>query len=64
MSVGTRDPLLDDTRRMEVALRRLGANPDVAYYDGEVHAFQAFLWRANARRAWKQTFTFLDQVLS
>lgn len=63
LSVGTRDPLLDDTRRMEVALRRLGEVPDVAYYPGEVHAFQAFLWRKNARRAWAQTFRFLDGVL-
>lgn len=63
LSVGTRDPLLDDTRRMVLALQRLGVEVDVGYYPGEVHAFQAFLWRKNARRSWVQTFRFLDRVL-
>ena len=64
MTVGTADPLLDDTRRMEVALARMGVLADVSYYQGEVHAFQAFLWRKNARRSWLRTFKFLDRVLS
>jgi acetyl esterase len=63
MSVGTKDPLLDDTRRMAVALGRLGVDVDVDYYRGEVHAFQAFLWRKNARRSWAQTFRFLNRVV-
>ncbi len=63
LTVGTRDPLLDDTRRMEVALRRLGVDADIAYYPGEVHAFQAFIWRQNARRAWARIFRFLERVV-
>lgn len=63
LSVGTADPLLDDTRRMDVALRRLGVDVTTKYYPGEVHAFHAFVWRKNARRCWRDTFGFLERVL-
>lgn len=63
LSVGTRDPILDDTRRMEVALRRLGVDVEAHYFPDEVHAFQAFLWRANARRNWLRTYDFLRRVV-
>jgi acetyl esterase len=61
LPVGTRDPLLPDTRRMAVALRGLGVDAVDAYYAGEVHAFHAFVMRENARRCWRDTFDFLDQ---
>lgn len=63
LSVGTKDPVLDDTRRLDIALQRLRADVDARYYPGEVHAFQAFLWRQNARTCWTDTFSFLDRVL-
>jgi len=59
--VGTRDPLLDDSRRLKAALDRLGVPCDARYYPGEVHAFHAMVWRENARRCWHDTFAFLDQ---
>jgi len=59
LPVGTRDPLLDDTRRLDDALRRLGASSEARYYAGEAHAFHALVWRRNARRCWKDTFDFL-----
>lgn len=61
--VGTADPILDDTRRLGAALERRGVPHEVRYYRGEVHAFHAFVFRANARQCWDDTFTFLDRVI-
>lgn len=61
--VGTRDPLLDDTRRLAAALRARGARCDDRYYEGGVHAFHAFVFQDLARRCWRDTFAFLDDVL-
>lgn len=62
-SVGTRDPLLDDTRRLHQALTRLNVRSTSVIYPGEVHAFHAFIWRAQARQCWKDQFAFLEDVL-
>lgn len=59
LPVGTKDPLLDDTRRMARALQKLGATGEDAYYPGEVHAFHAFVMRAAAKKCWADTFAFL-----
>jgi acetyl esterase len=59
-SVGTHDPLLDDTRRLERALAARGVRCEARYYPREVHAFQALVFRPNARAAWAETFRFLD----
>lgn len=61
LPVGTRDPLLPDTRRMGVALRKLGVEAVDAYYPGEVHAFHALVMRESARRCWRDTYDFLDK---
>ena len=60
-SVGTKDPLLDDTRRLEAALRAQNTDIVTKYYEGEVHAFHAFVWRPNAIQCWKDQFDFLAQ---
>ena len=59
--MGTRDPLLPDTRRMAIALRNLGVEAVDAYYPGELHAFHALVMRASAQKCWRDTFAFLDQ---
>jgi acetyl esterase len=59
--VGTRDPLLDDTRRLEAALFRLGGRIVARYYPDEQHVFHAFLWRSRARQCWMDTYAFLDR---
>lgn len=59
LPVGTKDPLLDDTRRMAKALAALGVVGEDAYYPGEVHAFHAFVMRPAARKCWDDTFAFL-----
>lgn len=63
-TVGTHDPLLDDTRRLKVALDRLGTGCEARYYPGELHAFQALVWRKQAKQAWRDTYDFLDRVLA
>jgi acetyl esterase len=62
-SVGTRDPLLDDTRRLKAALDRHGVECRAAFYPGEVHAFQAMVWRSSARAYWRECFAFLATCL-
>lgn len=62
-SVGTRDPLLDDTRRLGKALTRLGIANETRFYDDEVHAFQALVFRRRAQQAWADTYSFLDRHL-
>ena len=61
--VGTKDPLLPDTRRLKAALDRRDVPCQARYYPGEIHAFHALVWRKNARRCWRDTYRFLDDVL-
>ncbi len=61
--VGTKDPLLDDTRRLAAALSAMGVPCRAAYYPGEIHAFHALVWRRAARRCWRDTFAFIDRHL-
>lgn len=61
LPVGTKDPLLPDTRRMATALRNLGVVAKDAYYPGEPHAFHAFVMRQSAQKCWRDTFDFLDE---
>jgi len=63
LPVGTADPLLDDTRRMAAALDRRGVEHEAHYFEGEPHAFDALIFRKNARRCWQRRFEFLDRVL-
>ena len=62
--VGTKDPLLDDTRRLAAALERLGVRVEARYYRGEMHAFHAFVFLPNARRCWADIYEFLDGALA
>lgn len=59
--VGTRDPLLDDTRRLAKALDALGVANEAQYYRGGIHAFHAFVWDPVARRCWRDALAFLDR---
>ncbi len=59
--VGTRDPLLDDTRRLEKALARLNVPCEARYYPGGIHAFHAMVWDPAARRCWRDALAFLDR---
>jgi len=61
--VGTRDPLLDDTRRLESALAKLEVPCEARYYPGGIHAFHALVWDPSARRCWRDALAFLDRHL-
>lgn len=61
--VGTRDPLLDDTRRLGQALARLQVPHEVRYYPGELHAFHALIYRPQALACWRDQFEFLHRYL-
>lgn len=61
--VGTRDPLLDDTRRLQKALARLQVPCEARYYPDEIHAFHALVWRRQARACWRDALAFLDRHL-
>ncbi len=61
--VGTKDPVLDDTRRLHAALTKLGSRCEVTYYPGELHAFHAMVWRPSARDCWKKQLDFLREVV-
>lgn len=61
--VGTRDPLLDDTRRLEKALAQLNVPCEARYYPGGIHAFHAMVWDPSARRCWRDALAFLDRHL-
>lgn len=63
-AVGTRDPILDDTRRLGAALTKRGVRNEVAIYPGEIHAFYAMSWRQASRDCWKRQFEFLSNVAS
>ena len=60
--VGTRDPLLDDTRRLKVALDRHRVRNEMRIYPGEIHAFHA-MPSESARECWAEQRVFLDEVL-
>lgn len=64
VTVGTRDPILDDSRRLRAALARLDTRSELRVYPGEIHAFQAFVHRPNARSAWRETLAFVDEAVS
>ena len=60
---GTRDPILDDTRRLERALQDLGVPHEIEIFPGELHAFHALPYRAASRRCWRETLSFLRRNL-
>ena len=63
-AVGTADPLLEDTRRLEAALLSRGSTVEARYYGSEKHSFHAFFWRKAAHDFWKASIDFLGNLLS
>ncbi len=63
LTVGTRDPILDDTRRLDAALRAMGVACETHYYEGEGHAFQALVWREKAKTWWGDSLRFMKRAV-
>ncbi len=62
-AVGTKDPLLPETRRLAAALQRRSVPCEARYYPGEMHAFHALVWRKQARACWAAQFEFLSKYV-
>jgi len=61
--VGSADPIAEDTRRLGAALNDRGVRAETPHYEREPHAFHAFVFREAARRCWRDTYAFLDEVV-
>lgn len=62
LSVGTADPIAEDSRRLHDVLARAGSSVRLHEHPGQPHAFQAFWWRAPTRRAWAEIYEFLGEL--
>lgn len=60
-AAGTRDPVLDDSRRLTQALRSQGVECEFHIFPGEIHAFNVMLWRPAARSHWRRVYRFLHR---
>lgn len=61
IAVGTKDPLIDDSRRLKAVLDRRGTECELAIYPGEIHGFNAMVWRPAAQSKWQAVFNFLKR---
>ncbi|CAN5759602.1 hypothetical protein BH09MYX1_BH09MYX1_34590 [soil metagenome] len=61
VACGTRDPLLDDARRLAKALAKRNVTCELKLYERELHAFHALIMKKSARACWRDTFSFLDR---
>lgn len=64
VAVGTKDPLLPDSRRLAEALCLKGVECRYEVYPGELHAFDVMIHRRNARAKWAACFEFLEAHLA
>jgi acetyl esterase len=63
LSVGTRDPLIRCSKRLKSALDRLGTPCELQVAPGEIHGYDAMVWRAPAKEKWRAAHAFLDRHL-
>ena len=63
LSVGTRDPLLRCSKRLRDALGILGTECELHVSPGEIHGYDAMVWRPAARAKWRAAHVFLEQHL-
>ena len=61
--VGADDALLDDTNRLEAALKRQNAVHEVKYYPDEEHVFHLMCWKKEAERFWEDNWAFLKKYV-
>lgn len=63
IAVGTKDPLLPDSRRLAKALEAKGVPHRLEIYPGELHAFDVLVHRKFAQAKWSACFEFLEEHL-
>ena len=61
VACGTADPLLDDSRRLTKALDARGVHNVFSLPPGEIHGFNAMIWRREARAKWRAVYKFLKE---
>jgi acetyl esterase len=57
--VGTRDVLLNDSRRLKMAVERLGSSCELHVVPGAIHGYDALPWRRASREKWRRVHAFL-----
>jgi acetyl esterase len=62
LACGTADMLLDDSRRLKAAVERRGGTAELHVFHGEVHGFNAMIWRPAAKAKWRALFHFLHKA--
>jgi acetyl esterase len=60
-SVGTRDPLIRCSKRLKAALDAMGTPCELHVSPGEIHGYDAMVWRPKARAKWRAVHEFLDR---
>lgn len=60
---GTRDPLLEDSRRLKIATDRWGQANELRVYEAGLHAFHAIYWNRLAQACWNDQLRFLERVV-
>jgi acetyl esterase len=58
-AAGTADPLLDDSRRLQAAIEGRGGLCRLEIFPGEIHGFNALVWRKAAQNKWRAVGEFL-----
>ncbi|MEW6775010.1 MAG: alpha/beta hydrolase [Bdellovibrionota bacterium] len=57
--IGTRDPLLGDSRRLKKSLDQRGVEARLRQYRGAIHAHHLFPFTKDMRQIWRDVFEFL-----
>lgn len=61
--VGTMDPLLDDSRRLDEAVRKLGGQCEIDIYPGGIHAFHALPFHSLFQKSWQKQNQIVQQMV-
>lgn len=61
---GSQDPLVEDTRRLGLALEALDQEVQLGIYEGAGHAFHALPGTRSSEAAWRDQLGFLDRALA
>lgn len=59
VDVGTRDPLFGDSRRLKAAIEGHGGSCHLHIAPGEIHGYDALVWRGPAKEKWRRVHDFL-----
>jgi len=64
LSCGTRDLLLGDSKRLKAVLDRRGVACELFVAPGEIHGFDAMVWRPAAKAKWRAAHAFLEKHMA